>query len=169
MVNFFYFFFIFGGYSWFTVLYSLQGYSKVNQLYMHIHPSFFPTEVFTERWVDLPALSSRSLLVNKLVNVKMPCINLLFWWKKLSDWVIKIFPKKLMCHCCSFVNVFPIQWGPFPQLRTNFPTCLSSWKHPPRVLKSSQPAPLKTTNNGRSDSPLQTFTDEEMMIKNTGE
>uniref|UniRef100_A0A8D1WH09 Short/branched chain specific acyl-CoA dehydrogenase, mitochondrial n=1 Tax=Sus scrofa TaxID=9823 RepID=A0A8D1WH09_PIG len=52
-------------------------------------------------------------------------------------------------------------------LRTNFPTCLSSWKHPPRVLKSSQPAPLKTTNNGLSYSPLQTFTDEEMMIKNT--
>uniref|UniRef100_A0A8D1GL49 Short/branched chain specific acyl-CoA dehydrogenase, mitochondrial n=1 Tax=Sus scrofa TaxID=9823 RepID=A0A8D1GL49_PIG len=72
-----------------------------------------------------------------------------------------------MCHCFSFVNVFPIQWGPFPQLRTNFPTCLSSWKNPPRVLKSSQPAPLKTTNNGLSYSPLQTFTDEEMMIKNT--
>uniref|UniRef100_A0A8D1THF1 Short/branched chain specific acyl-CoA dehydrogenase, mitochondrial n=1 Tax=Sus scrofa TaxID=9823 RepID=A0A8D1THF1_PIG len=52
-------------------------------------------------------------------------------------------------------------------LRTNFPTCLSSWKNPPRVLKSSQPAPLKTTNNGLSYSPLQTFTDEEMMIKNT--
>uniref|UniRef100_A0A8C3X4A7 Short/branched chain specific acyl-CoA dehydrogenase, mitochondrial n=1 Tax=Catagonus wagneri TaxID=51154 RepID=A0A8C3X4A7_9CETA len=58
-------------------------------------------------------------------------------------------------------------WGLFPQRRTSFPTCLSSWKNPPRVLKSSQSAPLTTANNRLPYSPLQTFTDEEMMIKNT--
>ncbi|XP_034886537.1 short/branched chain specific acyl-CoA dehydrogenase, mitochondrial isoform X1 [Mirounga leonina] len=52
-------------------------------------------------------------------------------------------------------------------LRRNFPTCLSSWKTPPRVLKSSQSAALLgITNPGLSCAPLQMFTDEEMMIKN---
>ncbi|KAM9051751.1 short/branched chain specific acyl-CoA dehydrogenase, mitochondrial isoform 2-T4 [Megaptera novaeangliae] len=53
-------------------------------------------------------------------------------------------------------------------LRRNFPICLSSWKNPPHVLKSSQSeAGLKTTNKGLPYAPLQTFTDEEMMIKST--
>ncbi|XP_024624731.1 short/branched chain specific acyl-CoA dehydrogenase, mitochondrial isoform X2 [Neophocaena asiaeorientalis asiaeorientalis] len=53
-------------------------------------------------------------------------------------------------------------------LRRNFPICLSSWKNPPHVLKSSQSeAGLKTTNKALPYAPLQTFTDEEMMIKST--
>ncbi|XP_067565243.1 short/branched chain specific acyl-CoA dehydrogenase, mitochondrial isoform X2 [Pseudorca crassidens] len=53
-------------------------------------------------------------------------------------------------------------------LRRNFPICLSSWKNPPHVLKSSQSeAGLKTTNKAQPYAPLQTFTDEEMMIKST--
>ncbi|XP_026968645.1 short/branched chain specific acyl-CoA dehydrogenase, mitochondrial isoform X3 [Sagmatias obliquidens] len=51
-------------------------------------------------------------------------------------------------------------------LRRNFPICLSSWKNPPHVLKSSRSeAGLKTTNKAQPYAPLQTFTDEEMMIK----
>ncbi|XP_032169419.1 short/branched chain specific acyl-CoA dehydrogenase, mitochondrial isoform X2 [Mustela erminea] len=51
-------------------------------------------------------------------------------------------------------------------LRRNFPTCLSSWKTPPHVLKSSQSeALLSTINPGLFCAPLQMFTDEEMMIK----
>uniref|UniRef100_A0A2K5QI82 Short/branched chain specific acyl-CoA dehydrogenase, mitochondrial n=2 Tax=Cebus imitator TaxID=2715852 RepID=A0A2K5QI82_CEBIM len=53
-------------------------------------------------------------------------------------------------------------------LRRNFPTCLSSWKIPPHVPKSSGPEPLlNITNNGVPFVPLQTFTDEEMMIKSS--
>ncbi|XP_032137809.1 short/branched chain specific acyl-CoA dehydrogenase, mitochondrial isoform X2 [Sapajus apella] len=53
-------------------------------------------------------------------------------------------------------------------LRRNFPTCLSSWKIPPHVPKSSGPEPLlNITNNGVAFVPLQTFTDEEMMIKSS--
>ncbi|XP_022424229.1 short/branched chain specific acyl-CoA dehydrogenase, mitochondrial isoform X2 [Delphinapterus leucas] len=53
-------------------------------------------------------------------------------------------------------------------LRRNFPICLSSWKNPPHVLKSSQSeAGLKTTNKALPYAPLQTFTDDEMMIKST--
>ncbi|NP_001124722.1 short/branched chain specific acyl-CoA dehydrogenase, mitochondrial isoform X2 [Pongo abelii] len=53
-------------------------------------------------------------------------------------------------------------------LRRNFPTCLSSWKIPPHVSKSSQSeALLNITNNGIHFAPLQTFTDEEMMIKSS--
>ncbi|XP_060142370.1 short/branched chain specific acyl-CoA dehydrogenase, mitochondrial isoform X3 [Globicephala melas] len=53
-------------------------------------------------------------------------------------------------------------------LRRNFPICLSSWKNPPHVLKSSRSeARLKTTNKAQPYAPLQTFTDEEMMIKST--
>nr|XP_027786085.1 short/branched chain specific acyl-CoA dehydrogenase, mitochondrial isoform X2 [Marmota flaviventris] len=56
--------------------------------------------------------------------------------------------------------------GLFLKLRRNFPTCLSSWKIPPRVLKSSQSeAVLDVRNNALPFVPLQTFTDEEMMIK----
>ncbi|XP_045709742.1 short/branched chain specific acyl-CoA dehydrogenase, mitochondrial [Phyllostomus hastatus] len=52
-------------------------------------------------------------------------------------------------------------------LRRNFPTCLCSWKTPPRALKSSQPEALPSiTSGGLPCTPLQTFTDEEMMIKN---
>ncbi|XP_036907020.1 short/branched chain specific acyl-CoA dehydrogenase, mitochondrial isoform X1 [Sturnira hondurensis] len=53
-------------------------------------------------------------------------------------------------------------------LRRNFPTCLCSWKTPPRALKSSQPeALLSITSEGLPCAPLQTFTSEEMMIKNS--
>ncbi|XP_008683630.1 short/branched chain specific acyl-CoA dehydrogenase, mitochondrial isoform X1 [Ursus maritimus] len=53
-------------------------------------------------------------------------------------------------------------------LRRNFPTCLSSWKTPPRVLKSSQSEALMgVTNAGLTSAPLQMFTEEEVMIKNT--
>ncbi|KAF6107285.1 acyl-CoA dehydrogenase short/branched chain [Phyllostomus discolor] len=53
-------------------------------------------------------------------------------------------------------------------LRRNFPTCLCSWKTPPRALKSSQPEALPSiTSEGLPCAPLQTFTDEEMMIKNS--
>uniref|UniRef100_A0AC11DC59 Acyl-CoA dehydrogenase short/branched chain n=1 Tax=Ovis aries TaxID=9940 RepID=A0AC11DC59_SHEEP len=53
-------------------------------------------------------------------------------------------------------------------LRRNFPSCLSSWKTPPHALNSSQSeAQLKATSNGLPLAPLQTFTDEEMMIKST--
>ncbi|XP_036590195.1 short/branched chain specific acyl-CoA dehydrogenase, mitochondrial [Trichosurus vulpecula] len=52
-------------------------------------------------------------------------------------------------------------------LRRNFLTCLSSWKTPPCFLKSSQPeASYNMSNNGVTFAPLQTFTEEEMMIKN---
>ncbi|XP_034519278.1 short/branched chain specific acyl-CoA dehydrogenase, mitochondrial isoform X1 [Ailuropoda melanoleuca] len=53
-------------------------------------------------------------------------------------------------------------------LRRNFPTCLSSWKTPPRVLKSSQSEALIGVTNPRlTSAPLQMFTEEEVMIKNT--
>ncbi|XP_010633557.1 short/branched chain specific acyl-CoA dehydrogenase, mitochondrial [Fukomys damarensis] len=53
-------------------------------------------------------------------------------------------------------------------LRRHFPTCLSSWKTPPHVLRSSQSeALLKVRNNALLSAPLQTFTDDEMMIKST--
>ncbi|XP_020819839.1 short/branched chain specific acyl-CoA dehydrogenase, mitochondrial isoform X3 [Phascolarctos cinereus] len=53
------------------------------------------------------------------------------------------------------------------QLRRNFLTCLSSWKTPPRFLKSSQSEALyNVSDNGVTFAPLQTFTEEEMMIKN---
>ncbi|XP_023415570.1 short/branched chain specific acyl-CoA dehydrogenase, mitochondrial isoform X2 [Loxodonta africana] len=53
-------------------------------------------------------------------------------------------------------------------LTRNIPTCLSSWKIPPCVLKSSQSeASLNISNNGLSTAPLQTLTEEELMIKNT--
>ncbi|XP_040847909.1 short/branched chain specific acyl-CoA dehydrogenase, mitochondrial isoform X2 [Ochotona curzoniae] len=52
-------------------------------------------------------------------------------------------------------------------LRRNFLSCLS-WKIPPRALKSSQSeALLETASNGLPFAPLQTFTDEEMMIKSS--
>ncbi|XP_019524704.1 PREDICTED: short/branched chain specific acyl-CoA dehydrogenase, mitochondrial [Hipposideros armiger] len=53
-------------------------------------------------------------------------------------------------------------------VRRNFLTCLSSWKTPPRVLKSSQPeTQLNISSDRLSCAPLQTFTDEEMMMKST--
>ncbi|XP_045671708.1 short/branched chain specific acyl-CoA dehydrogenase, mitochondrial [Ursus americanus] len=68
----------------------------------------------------------------------------------------------LLCVCV------PCSMGLFPQLRRNFPTCLSSWKTPPRVLKSSQSEALMgVTNAGLTSAPLQMFTEEEVMIKNT--
>ncbi|XP_012877404.1 PREDICTED: short/branched chain specific acyl-CoA dehydrogenase, mitochondrial [Dipodomys ordii] len=51
-------------------------------------------------------------------------------------------------------------------LRRNFPSCLSSWKIPPHVLKSSQSeALLKLKNNELSCAPLQMFSDEERMMQ----
>ncbi|XP_020027364.1 short/branched chain specific acyl-CoA dehydrogenase, mitochondrial [Castor canadensis] len=47
-------------------------------------------------------------------------------------------------------------------LRRNFPSCLSSWKIPPSVLKSTQPEAVLSE---LPFAPLQMFTDEEMMIK----
>nr|XP_045217643.1 short/branched chain specific acyl-CoA dehydrogenase, mitochondrial isoform X3 [Macaca fascicularis] len=59
-------------------------------------------------------------------------------------------------------------WCRKEKLRRNFPTCLSSWKIPPHVSKSSQSeALLDITNNGLHLAPLQTLTDEEMMIKSS--
>ncbi|OWK07569.1 ACADSB, partial [Cervus elaphus hippelaphus] len=53
-------------------------------------------------------------------------------------------------------------------LRRNFPSCLSSWKTPPHALSSSQPeAQFKAATNGLPLAPLQTFSEEEMMIKST--
>nr|XP_004659329.2 short/branched chain specific acyl-CoA dehydrogenase, mitochondrial [Jaculus jaculus] len=50
-------------------------------------------------------------------------------------------------------------------LRRNFPTCLP-WKLSPHVLQSSQAeAVLSRTNNVLSFAPLQTFTDEEIIMK----
>ncbi|KAM6183331.1 short/branched chain specific acyl-CoA dehydrogenase, mitochondrial [Erethizon dorsatum] len=46
-------------------------------------------------------------------------------------------------------------------LRRHFPTCLSSWKVPPHVLRSSQSEALLPS------APLQTFTDDEIMMKST--
>lgn len=81
--------------------------------------------------------------------------------------------RSLLSTCFSAlarVRVFPTQWRLFPQLRRNFPSCLSSWKTPPHALNSSQSeAQLKATSNGPPLAPLQTFTDEEMMIKSAGE
>ncbi|XP_075391225.1 short/branched chain specific acyl-CoA dehydrogenase, mitochondrial isoform X1 [Tenrec ecaudatus] len=54
-------------------------------------------------------------------------------------------------------------------LSRNLPTCLSSWKVPPRVFRSSQSeASLNhAASPGLPGSPLQTFTEEELMIKST--
>ncbi|XP_003794130.1 short/branched chain specific acyl-CoA dehydrogenase, mitochondrial [Otolemur garnettii] len=53
-------------------------------------------------------------------------------------------------------------------LRRHFPTCLSSWKIPPHVQKSSQSeALLEMANNRLPLAPLQTFTDDEIMIKSS--
>ncbi|EHA97527.1 Short/branched chain specific acyl-CoA dehydrogenase, mitochondrial [Heterocephalus glaber] len=72
--------------------------------------------------------------------------------------------KYLSLVCC----VFHLQLGLFLKLRRHFPTCLSSWKVPPRVLRSSQSeVHLKGRSNALPSAPLQTFTDEEMMIKST--
>ncbi|XP_007935006.2 short/branched chain specific acyl-CoA dehydrogenase, mitochondrial [Orycteropus afer afer] len=52
-------------------------------------------------------------------------------------------------------------------LTRNFPTCLSSWKSPPHLFRSSKSqAVFNTANNGSHYAPLQTFTEEELMIKN---
>ncbi|XP_062959293.1 short/branched chain specific acyl-CoA dehydrogenase, mitochondrial [Cynocephalus volans] len=53
-------------------------------------------------------------------------------------------------------------------LRRNFPTGLFSCRIPPHVLKSTQSeAALNMTNNRSPLAPLQTFTDDEMMIKSS--
>jgi hypothetical protein len=58
------------------------------------------------------------------------------------------------------------QSGSFLKLRRNFPSCLSSWKIPPSVLKSTQPEAVLSE---LPFAPLQMFTDEEMMIKTAGQ
>ncbi|XP_056658866.1 short/branched chain specific acyl-CoA dehydrogenase, mitochondrial [Monodelphis domestica] len=60
-----------------------------------------------------------------------------------------------------------LRFGTGGLLRRNFLTCLSSWKTPPCFLKSSQSEALDSIpNNGVVFAPLQTFTEEETMIKN---
>lgn len=63
------------------------------------------------------------------------------------------------------VSAFQL-WRAGGLLRRNFLTHSSSWKIPPRVLKSSQPeALLSVTNNALRFAPLQTFTDEDIMMQ----
>ena len=54
-------------YSYFTRLCQFLLYSKVNQLYVYIHPllllDFLPIYVTTEHWAEFPELNSRFLLV----------------------------------------------------------------------------------------------------------
>ncbi|KAM8784059.1 short/branched chain specific acyl-CoA dehydrogenase, mitochondrial [Rhynchonycteris naso] len=53
-------------------------------------------------------------------------------------------------------------------LRRNFPPCLASWKTPPRALRASHSeARLSIADNQLPCGPLQTVTEEELMIKNT--
>ncbi|XP_054437630.1 short/branched chain specific acyl-CoA dehydrogenase, mitochondrial [Pteronotus mesoamericanus] len=53
-------------------------------------------------------------------------------------------------------------------VRKNFPTCLRSWKIPPRALRSSQPeAVCSATSNGLPYAPLQMFKDEEVLIQSS--
>lgn len=66
------------------------------------------------------------------------------------------------------VSAFQL-WRAGGLLRRNFLTHSSSWKIPPRVLKSSQPeAVLSVTNNALCFAPLQTFTDEDIMMQKAG-
>ncbi|XP_016062610.1 PREDICTED: short/branched chain specific acyl-CoA dehydrogenase, mitochondrial [Miniopterus natalensis] len=67
---------------------------------------------------------------------------------------------------CGLRSQFHLEGSVSLKLRRNFPTCLSSWKTPPRALQSSQSeALLSPTNNGLPCAPLQTLTAEEMLIK----
>ncbi|XP_066211745.1 short/branched chain specific acyl-CoA dehydrogenase, mitochondrial [Saccopteryx leptura] len=53
-------------------------------------------------------------------------------------------------------------------LRRTFPPCLWSWKTPARALRASHSeAQLSIADNQLPCAPLQTFTEEELMIKNT--
>ena len=45
-------------YSWFSMLYWFLAYSKVNPLYIYIHPFFFLIQDFTEHCLDIPVLYS---------------------------------------------------------------------------------------------------------------
>lgn len=84
--------------------------------------------------------------------------------------MIKLLPKKRMFKLLPSLCMSLLQSGLFLKLRRNFPACLSSWKSPPRALKSSQPeALLGVTNHALPFAPLQTLTDEEMMMKETGQ
>uniref|UniRef100_A0A8C2URF5 Short/branched chain specific acyl-CoA dehydrogenase, mitochondrial n=1 Tax=Chinchilla lanigera TaxID=34839 RepID=A0A8C2URF5_CHILA len=58
----------------------------------------------------------------------------------------------------KFLKQIGILWR---LLRRHLPTCLSSWKIPPHVMRSSQSEALLPS------APLQTFTDDEMMMKST--
>ena len=64
-------------YNYFTMLYSFLLYSKVNQLYLCIHPllfGFLSPWVPTEHWVELPALCSRFSLVACFMHNSQLCI-----------------------------------------------------------------------------------------------
>nr|KAF6424383.1 acyl-CoA dehydrogenase short/branched chain [Molossus molossus] len=50
-------------------------------------------------------------------------------------------------------------------LGRNYPTCLSSWKTPRALWSSQSEALLSPTHSGLPCAPLQTFTDEEAMMK----
>lgn len=84
--------------------------------------------------------------------------------------MIKLFPNKLMFKLLPSMCISLLQSGLFLKLRRNFPACLSSWKSPPRTLKSSQPETLLgETNHALPFAPLQTLTNEEMMMKEAGQ
>lgn len=112
-----------------------------------------------------------------MVNLNAPGQSLLSAERSYEGWVCKGNSQSSWRSLLSTgfsalarMRVFVTQWRLFPQLRRNFPSCLSSWKTPPHALNSSQSeAQLKATSNGLPLAPLQTFTDEEMMIKSTGE
>lgn len=64
----------------------------------------------------------------------------------------------------------PTQRGLFLQLRRNFPTCLPAWKSPPRALRASHSeALLSPAGSGLPGAPLQTLSEEELMIQSAGE
>lgn len=110
--------------------------------------------LFTRQWILKCASFRSSFLVTQEVRRGYKVV--------LEKLMFRYF--SLLCVCV------PCSMGLFPQLRRNFPTCLSSWKTPPRVLKSSQSEALMgVTNAGLTSAPLQMFTEEEVMIKNTGE
>ncbi|XP_014305268.1 short/branched chain specific acyl-CoA dehydrogenase, mitochondrial isoform X2 [Myotis lucifugus] len=52
------------------------------------------------------------------------------------------------------------------KIRRNFPTCLPAWKSPPRALRASHSeALLSPAGGGLPGAPLQTLSDEELMIQ----
>lgn len=66
------------------------------------------------------------------------------------------------CAC-----VLPTQQGLFLQLRRTFPACLPARKSPPRASQSQ--ALPRPAGGGPPGAPLQTLSEEELMIQSTGE